>query len=274
MTESASRRETPRVAVVGSGFGGLAVAIRLQAAGVRTVLFEARDKPGGRAYVYEQDGFVFDAGPTVITAPPCLEELFEAAGRRLADYVELLRQGRSRRAVAAARSPDLAEVELLFQRICRDRPVDPADSFESLGGDGVDVALAQDDEVLAPDLDLVAVLGVEQHLVAGLHRPDVRAGRHDLSPRQALAHLCRGRDEDAAARAPLAVRLQVHQDPVVEHLDRQLVGARRRAATAGRGGCRRGLVGRRGLGIGHVSDGTGRHRRSANPRRGVTQGGR
>ncbi len=80
----------PRVAIVGSGFGGLAVAIRLQAAGVPTVLFEARDKPGGRAYVYEDGGFVFDAGPTVITAPPCLEELFEVAGKRLCDYVELL----------------------------------------------------------------------------------------------------------------------------------------------------------------------------------------
>ncbi len=77
-------------AVIGSGFGGLAVAIRLQAAGVSTVLFEARDKPGGRAYVHEEQGFVFDGGPTVITAPHCLEELFEAAGRRMADYVELL----------------------------------------------------------------------------------------------------------------------------------------------------------------------------------------
>ena len=65
------------VAVIGSGFGGLAAAIRLQAAGARTVLFEARDRPGGRAYVYQDEGFTFDAGPTVITAPHCLEELFE-----------------------------------------------------------------------------------------------------------------------------------------------------------------------------------------------------
>lgn len=79
-----------RAAVVGSGFGGLAAAIRLQAAGVESVLFEARDKPGGRAYVYEQDGFVFDAGPTVITAPQCIEELFQVAGRKMEDYVELL----------------------------------------------------------------------------------------------------------------------------------------------------------------------------------------
>ena len=69
-----------RVAVIGSGFGGLALAIRTQAAGVPTVLFEARDRPGGRAYVYQQDGFTFDAGPTVITAPGCIEELFALAG--------------------------------------------------------------------------------------------------------------------------------------------------------------------------------------------------
>lgn len=87
---SGAQIRTPRAAVVGSGFGGLAAAIRLQAAGIPSVLFEARDKPGGRAYVYEQDGFVFDAGPTVITAPHCIEELFEVAGRRMEDYVELL----------------------------------------------------------------------------------------------------------------------------------------------------------------------------------------
>jgi phytoene desaturase len=76
--------------VVGSGFGGLAVAVRLQSAGFATTVFEARDKPGGRAYVYEQDGFVFDGGPTVITAPHVFEELFEQAGRQLSDYVELV----------------------------------------------------------------------------------------------------------------------------------------------------------------------------------------
>jgi phytoene desaturase len=82
--------ERPRAAVIGSGFGGLALAIRLQAAGIPTTLVERRDRPGGRAYVYEDEGFVFDAGPTVITAPGCLEELFEVAGRRLADRVELM----------------------------------------------------------------------------------------------------------------------------------------------------------------------------------------
>ena len=79
-----------RAAVVGSGFGGLTAAIRLQNAGFDTTVYEARDKPGGRAYVYEQDGFVFDGGPTVITAPNLFEELFAEAGRDVKDYVELM----------------------------------------------------------------------------------------------------------------------------------------------------------------------------------------
>ncbi len=78
-----------RAAVIGSGFGGLAAAIRLQAAGLQTVIFEKRDLPGGRAYVYRDNGFTFDAGPTVITAPDCLRELFVLAGRSMEDYVEL-----------------------------------------------------------------------------------------------------------------------------------------------------------------------------------------
>jgi phytoene desaturase len=79
-----------RAAIVGSGFGGLTAAIRLQTAGFDTTVYEARDKPGGRAYVYEQDGFVFDGGPTVITAPNLFEELFAEAGRDVRDYVELI----------------------------------------------------------------------------------------------------------------------------------------------------------------------------------------
>jgi phytoene desaturase len=76
--------------VIGSGFGGLAAAIRLQSLGFETVCYEAHDQPGGRAAVYEDNGYIFDAGPTVITAPHCLEELFALSGRRLADYVRLL----------------------------------------------------------------------------------------------------------------------------------------------------------------------------------------
>jgi phytoene desaturase len=79
-----------RVAVIGSGFGGLAVAIRLQAAGFDVVIFEKRDQPGGRAYVYRDRGFIFDAGPTVITAPELLRELFSLAGRSMDQYVEML----------------------------------------------------------------------------------------------------------------------------------------------------------------------------------------
>lgn len=78
-----------RAVVIGAGFGGLALAIRLQSAGVDTVLVEARDKPGGRAYHWEKDGFTFDAGPTVITAPEALEELWSLSGHRMADDVTL-----------------------------------------------------------------------------------------------------------------------------------------------------------------------------------------
>ena len=56
-----------RVVVIGSGFGGLSAAIRLQQQGHAVTIVEQRDKPGGRAYVYEQEGFVFDGGPTIIT---------------------------------------------------------------------------------------------------------------------------------------------------------------------------------------------------------------
>lgn len=80
-----------QAAVIGSGLGGLAAAIRLQSSGYQVTVFEKRDLPGGRAYVYKQDGFTFDAGPTVITAPHCLEELFELSGRKLSDYVEMMK---------------------------------------------------------------------------------------------------------------------------------------------------------------------------------------
>jgi phytoene desaturase len=78
-----------RAVVIGAGFGGLALAIRLQSAGVETTILESRDKPGGRAYVWERDGFTFDAGPTVITDPACLEELWALSGNRMADDVTL-----------------------------------------------------------------------------------------------------------------------------------------------------------------------------------------
>lgn len=79
-----------RACVIGSGFGGLALAIRLQSGGIETTLIEARDKPGGRAYHWQKDGFTFDAGPTVITDPACLEELWALKRHRLSDDVELM----------------------------------------------------------------------------------------------------------------------------------------------------------------------------------------
>ena len=79
----------PHAVVIGSGFGGLAAAVRLGARGYRVTVLERLDAPGGRAYVYRQDGFTFDAGPTIVTAPFLFEELWQLCGRRLADDVEL-----------------------------------------------------------------------------------------------------------------------------------------------------------------------------------------
>ena len=79
-----------KIIVIGSGFGGLAAASRLLSLGHDVEIFEKRDKPGGRAYVYEMDGFRFDSGPTVITAPFLFDEIFEAAGKNREDYFELV----------------------------------------------------------------------------------------------------------------------------------------------------------------------------------------
>ncbi len=85
-----SKDSSPAAAVIGSGFGGIAAAIRLQARGYQVSLLEMRDQPGGRAYVYRQDGFTFDAGPTIVTAPFLIDELFALGGRRTEDYVRLV----------------------------------------------------------------------------------------------------------------------------------------------------------------------------------------
>jgi phytoene desaturase len=79
----------PHAVVIGSGFGGLAAAIRLGARGWRVSVLEKLDAPGGRAAVFRQDGFTFDAGPTIITAPFLFEELWRLCGRSLSDDVEL-----------------------------------------------------------------------------------------------------------------------------------------------------------------------------------------
>lgn len=81
---------TKKIIVIGSGFGGLGAATRLAAKGYDVELFEKRDKLGGRAYVYEVNGFKFDGGPTVITAPFLFDEIWTAAGRRREDYFQLV----------------------------------------------------------------------------------------------------------------------------------------------------------------------------------------
>lgn len=77
------------VAVIGSGFGGLSEAIRLQARGFQVTIFEKRPKVGGRAYQLVKDGFTFDMGPSLITAPFIIDRVFQSAGRRMDDYVQL-----------------------------------------------------------------------------------------------------------------------------------------------------------------------------------------
>jgi phytoene desaturase len=83
--------KAPVALVIGSGFGGLAAAVRLAARGYRVTVLEKLDAPGGRAYVHRRDGYTFDAGPTIVTVPFLFEELWALAGRRLADDVEMRR---------------------------------------------------------------------------------------------------------------------------------------------------------------------------------------
>ncbi len=80
---------TPTAIVIGSGFGGLAAASRLSCKGYRVQVLEKLDAPGGRAYVHRQDGFTFDAGPTIITAPHLLKELWTLCGKNFSDDITL-----------------------------------------------------------------------------------------------------------------------------------------------------------------------------------------
>lgn len=81
--------DAPHAVVIGSGFGGLAAAVRLGVRGYRVTVLERLDQVGGRARVHRQDGFVFDAGPTVVTAPFLFEELWNLCGRKFSDDVDL-----------------------------------------------------------------------------------------------------------------------------------------------------------------------------------------
>jgi phytoene desaturase len=89
LTPPIAAPDAPHALVIGSGFGGLAAAIRLGARGFRVTVLERLDAPGGRAYVHRQDGYTFDAGPTIVTAPFLLRELWNLCGKRFEDDVDL-----------------------------------------------------------------------------------------------------------------------------------------------------------------------------------------
>ena len=81
---------TKKVVVVGSGFGGLASALRLRAKGYDVTLLEKHSDLGGRARVFKKDGFIYDGGPTVITAPYLFEELFSLFNKKISNYVKIV----------------------------------------------------------------------------------------------------------------------------------------------------------------------------------------
>ena len=83
------RAQARRAVIIGSGFGGLAAAIRLVVRGWDVTVLERHEQPGGRARVFRENGFTFDAGPTVITAPFLFEELWALCGKRMSDTIDL-----------------------------------------------------------------------------------------------------------------------------------------------------------------------------------------
>ena len=80
-----------KIVIIGSGFGGLAAAIRLQAKGMQVTLLEKNASVGGHAYQLTKDGYTFDMGPSIITAPDLIQRVFECAGMRMEDYLDLVK---------------------------------------------------------------------------------------------------------------------------------------------------------------------------------------
>lgn len=80
-----------KIVIIGSGFGGLAAGIRLQAKGMQVTVLEKNAKVGGHAYQLVQNGYTFDMGPSIITAPDLIQRVFECAGRRMEDYLDLVK---------------------------------------------------------------------------------------------------------------------------------------------------------------------------------------
>lgn len=75
--------------VIGSGFGGLAIAIRLQARGIQTTMYEKNELVGGHAYQFKEKGYTFDMGPSLITEPAIVDDVFKAASKKLEDYLQI-----------------------------------------------------------------------------------------------------------------------------------------------------------------------------------------
>ncbi|NJO54722.1 MAG: phytoene desaturase [Bacteroidales bacterium] len=87
---SAKNDRRPHAVIIGAGFGGLAAAVRLGVRGYRVTIIDRLDGPGGRGHAFQQDGYTFDAGPTIVTAPHTFEELWELCGKKMADHVPLV----------------------------------------------------------------------------------------------------------------------------------------------------------------------------------------
>jgi phytoene desaturase len=162
-----------RAVVIGSGFGGLAAAVRLRSRGYAVTVLEALDQPGGRARVFRQDGFTFDAGPTVITAPYLLDELFACVGRDMRDYFELL-------------------------------PVDPF--YRILFHDGSTFDYVADDERL-----LAQIAAIEPRDVDGYRRLVKRAQRIFEVGYEQLADVPFSRPADMLRVLPQMIRLGSHR---------------------------------------------------------------
>lgn len=122
MNSESTEQRTKTAIVIGAGFGGLCTAIRLQSMGFQTTVVEALDKPGGRAYVREVDGYKFDMGPTVITVPHFLEEIFSIEpgvdGLENEDFPPEVRAPESRITSGISGGPNTS-------RYCTIRPIAP-----------------------------------------------------------------------------------------------------------------------------------------------------
>jgi len=79
-----------QVVVIGAGLGGLATAIRLAHAGFHVTVLEKNDRVGGKMNIVQQHGYTFDTGPSLLTMPFIVEELFTAVGRRVEDFLQLV----------------------------------------------------------------------------------------------------------------------------------------------------------------------------------------